>query len=86
MSRAADADLRLVRMREVLARLGNISHKTFQRNWAGVFSPRRANGQDRAHGSPRVVLSDELDAAVLGGAPAVLTLRRRKGRLEQEAA
>lgn len=86
MPRAAPPEVRLVPLGEALARLGNISDKTFDRYWREVFTPRRADG--RASGGrkkPIVVLSDELDVAVLEGRDAVLTYRMEKGRLAKAA-
>jgi hypothetical protein len=70
----------LVPLPTALAALGGISAKTFSRRWQSVFTPRRADGSQAGRGSPRVVLSDELEAAVAGGPGAVEILRRSMGR------
>lgn len=81
MPRAAEPEVRLVPLAEVLERLGGISEDVYRDHWQGVFTDRRANGATGGRGSPRVVLSDELDVAVLEGPDAVLTYRKLKGRL-----
>jgi hypothetical protein len=72
--------LRLIPLRDALDALGGISEDTFRLRWQPVFTPRRANGKCAGRGSPRVVLSDELEAAVNGGVAAVELLKRAKGR------
>jgi hypothetical protein len=80
MPRAAEPQIRLVPLAEVLAALGGISEDTFRRHWQGVFTDRRTDGSAGGK-KPRLVYSDELAAAVEHGPAAVELLRRTKGRL-----
>lgn len=81
MPRAAEPEIRLVPLPEVLARLGT-SYRTFFRQWREIFTPRTTSGATKGRGSPVAVLSDELDTAIREGREAVTLLRRKKGRLK----
>jgi hypothetical protein len=79
MTRSPKVTNRLVKLRDACAALA-CSRRSFWERWHGTFSdPRPA--EDRRPGCERKVFEDELSVAIESGRAAVLTLRKRLGRI-----